>query len=193
MSEPIEIGTVAKKVIVVAADHTDIGGHHRDAIVKYLKGAGRKVIELEHGSKDDSYVKIAGVAALMIRSHRGKEGAPDSAVLIDKYGSGMSSVSNSVLGVIASVVWGPQMAREVTRKNNPRIICVPTFTEEREKGIVEISPKYAVEIVKAWLNTEFLEGISPEEQKKYIERERENLRIHLRSFGSIIRKIKTWR
>lgn len=78
------------------------------------------------------------------------------------------------------------MAREVTRKNNPRIICIPTYTEEIEKGIVEISPEYAVEIVKAWVNTEFLEGIPEEEQSKYIERERENLRIHLRSIKDII-------
>lgn len=98
--------TVSKKVIIVAADHTDEGGRHKDAIVDYLKRIGRTVIELEHESKDDSYVKIAGVAAHMTKGHHGKEGAPDSAVLIDKYGTGMSSVSNSFLGVIASCSLG---------------------------------------------------------------------------------------
>ena len=184
--------TVSKEIIIAAADHSDIGGEHLKAIVKFLREQKRKVKKVfveQHKSKDDSYVEIAETACSRIRrciTDINRQGCPDSAVLIDQFGTGMCSVANVFVGIIASVAWSPKIAYEVTRKNNPRVLCVPIYTSENGE-LIELSPEYTVNIVNAWLNTEFLDGIRKKDQQKYIDREEANRRIHISSINNYLR------
>lgn len=167
--------TVLKKAIVVASDHRGTKVHH--AVVDFLRERGREVISLADTHENDSYADIVRAACAYI-----DRGLADSAVLIDQFGSAVASVANMFFGIVAMNASSPYMAHEITRKNNPDVLCIPS--EGHEGGVV--SGKRAVAIVKEWLDTEFLEDVPAAERAKYEGRDDENRRIHLGIIDGLI-------
>ncbi len=160
--------TVPKQAIVVAADHR--GKKIHGAVIGYLRAQGRQVIPLVHTDEDDSYADIAREACAQV-----ERGLADSAILIDQFGSAVASVANMFMGAVAMTASSPYMAREITRKCNPNVLCIPS----EDKDGAELPPEEAVAIVSEWLQTEFLDGIPESERDKYEGRDEENRRIHL--------------
>lgn len=167
--------TISKVAIVVAADHR--GKKIHGAVVRFLRGRGRTVIALAHTDENDSYADIAREACAHI-----ERGTADSAILIDQFGSAVASVANMFFGTVAMTASSPHMAREIMRKCNPNVLCVPA---EGKDGS-EVSPREAVAIVKEWLDTEFLEGVPDADRRKYEGRDDENRRIHLGIIDGLI-------
>lgn len=160
--------SIAKQAIVVATDHRGAGTH--EAIVRFLERRGKTVISCPHRDANDSYADIAREACYRI-----ERGDADSAILIDQFGSAVASVANMFFGVVAMTASSAHMAYEITRKCNPDVLCVPA----EDKDGQETSPKDAVAIVKAWLDTEFLQDVPRGDRAKYEGRDDENRRIHL--------------
>jgi len=189
--------TIPKKVIAVGADHTDRGHKIRSALASFLESSGRRVVLLDNNSPDDSYVRIAEEICRTIIMGRliasqDRSDIPDSAILIDQFGSAMSSVANVFKGITAAVTWGPDVAYEVTRKNNPAVLCIPTQTQGI--GVLEeISPDYAIKIVEQWLNTEFLQDIPEKLRPRYILRQKENDRIHVSAIAQVVKQASLFR
>jgi len=74
------------------------------------------------------------------------------------------------------------MAREITRKNNPDVLCIPA--EGHDGG--DFSAERAVAIVSEWLDTEFLQDVPERDRPKYEGRDDENRRIHLGIIDGLI-------
>jgi len=182
--------TVKKEFIAIGTDHTDQGNKIRNAIIEYLESQSRKVKAFDHQSEEDSYVKIAEAVCKEVTYGQFREGFPDSAILIDQFGSAMSSVANLFYKIIASVAWDPKVAYEITRKNNPNVLCLSTQAVNNG-DLVKISPEFAVSIVDTWLKTDFLQNILEDQHEKYIKRQLQSERIHIMALGATLSVLRT--
>lgn len=167
--------SVPRKAIVVATDHR--GAKIHGAVVRFLRERGIAVISLAHSGANDSYADIAKEACSYI-----EKGEADSAILIDQFGSAVASVANLFFGIVAMTAASPYMAREITRKCNPDVLCIPA----EDKDGRPVSAKEAVAIAKAFLDTEFLQDVPAAQRAKYEGRDDENRRIHLGVIDSLI-------
>lgn len=160
--------TVSKKCIAVGSDHTDEGGVLKKAIIEYLISRGIEVVEVKPDRNDpnDDYIDIAIKACEKIL-----DGKADSAILIDLHGVGVNMVANRFLSIRSVVVWGPKICYDITARNNPDVICIPRISESLS-GFIEITPEWTIQIVKAWLDTNFLQGLDERKQDIYIGRQR---------------------
>ncbi len=131
-----------KTKIILAADHAGFE----------LKEKLKKVLEQNEITYDDlspklvegdDYPDIAFIAAQRVA--RGKL----MGVFVCGTGYGMSTAANKVKGIRATPVYNDKLARISRQDNDSNILCLGArLTDE----------KTAVNILKIWLTTRFLEG-----------------------------------
>ena len=102
------------------------------------------------------------------------QGKYDRAILICGTGMGMSIVSNKHKGVYAACVESVHTAKLSRAINNANILCLGGWLIGQEK---------AIEMVKAFLNTQFLQGLEDWRQKYLINAEKEVNKIENRIFN----------
>lgn len=196
--------TVSKKKILVVSDHTDLKNSIRNAVVELLKSRDIGYEIIERASEKDSYVKIAEQVCVRVGagSKRPHSDHPDSAVVIDKYGTGSSSAINTAVGLIAHIASEPISSREITVKNNPHILCIPVYIGlpackleingemvKVRNQIIENPIDNIQKTVESWLDTEYLAGIPDEDRPRYKERQEENYALHQHNIKAFMRTV----
>ena len=91
------------------------------------------------------YYQVASEVAPLVQ-----QGVYERAILICGTGAGMSVVSNKFKGVHAVACEGVYSARMARAINNANVLCMGGWI---------VGPEMAIEMVKAFLNTEWCEGL----------------------------------
>jgi len=131
------------KKIAIGCDHG--GFEYKNKIIQYLKEEGFEVIDSGTYTQDScDYPQIAKKVADLVAD---KE--VDRGILICGSGIGMSICANKVKGIRAALCSETTSARLSREHNNSNILCL---------GQRLIGEAMAIEIVKIWLNTEFMGG-----------------------------------
>ena len=119
----------------------------KEAIKAYLTEAGVGFDDL--GTVDlnevHPYYRVAGDVAPLVQN-----GTYEKAILICGTGAGMCVVSNKFKGVHAVACEGVYSARMARAINNANVLCMGGWI---------VGPEMAIEMVKAFLNTEWCEGL----------------------------------
>ncbi|MBR4768251.1 MAG: RpiB/LacA/LacB family sugar-phosphate isomerase [Lachnospiraceae bacterium] len=130
----------------------------KEAVKTYLTEAGIAFDDLGTTDLNDihPYYRVADETAPLVAN-----GTYDKAVLICGTGAGMSVVSNKHKGVSAVACEGVYSARMARAINNANILCMGGWI---------VGPEMAVEMVKAFLTTEWCQGLEDwrkENMKKF--------------------------
>ena len=119
----------------------------KEAVKAYLTEAGIAFDDL--GTVDlnevHPYYRVAGDVAPLVQN-----GIYEKAVLICGTGAGMCVVSNKFKGVHAVACEGVYSAKMARAINNANVLCMGGWI---------VGPEMAIEMVKAFLNTEWCEGL----------------------------------
>ena len=119
----------------------------KEAIKAYLTEAGVAFDDL--GTVDlnevHPYYRVASDVAPLVQN-----GTYEKAILICGTGAGMCVVSNKFKGVHAVACEGVYSARMARAINNANVLCMGGWI---------VGPEMAIEMVKAFLNTEWCEGL----------------------------------
>ena len=119
----------------------------KEAIKAYLTEAGVDFDDL--GTVDlnevHPYYRVAGDVAPLVQN-----GTYEKAILICGTGAGMCVVSNKFKGVHAVACEGVYSARMARAINNANVLCMGGWI---------VGPEMAIEMVKAFLETEWCEGL----------------------------------
>lgn len=131
--------------IVLGSDKSGFG--LKEAVKKHLIECGHEITDvgtqdMEHGIP---YFEVAPKAAEMVQSKEYEKG-----ILICGTGMGMAIVSNKFEGIYAAVVESVYAAKKSRAINNANILTMGGWV---------IAPEMGIEIVDAFLNTEFTEGL----------------------------------
>jgi len=119
----------------------------KEAIRAYLKEAGVDFDDLGTVDLNDvhPYYRVASDVAPLVQN-----GTYEKAILICGTGAGMCVVSNKFKGVHAVACEGVYSARMARAINNANVLCMGGWI---------VGPEMAIEMVKAFLNTEWCEGL----------------------------------
>jgi ribose 5-phosphate isomerase B len=131
------------EVIPIGADHAGFALKAR--LMEELRALGYEPLDVgTYGATSSDYPDFAHEVALQVERHGARRG-----VLLCGTGLGMSYAANRHSGVRAAVAWTPEVARLSREHNDANILILPArFVSEAE----------GVEILKAWLETEFAGG-----------------------------------
>lgn len=131
--------------IVIGSDKS--GYNLKEAIKAYLKENNHELIEIGTTQPDVGvpFFKVAPVAAEMVKS-----GKADRGILICGTGMGMAQVANKFRGIRAACVESVYAARMCRAINDSNILCMGGWIIAENMGI---------EMVKAFLGTEFTQGL----------------------------------
>ena len=143
------------EAIPIGADHA--GFVLKQRLVEELRALGYAPLDLgTDGPESTDYSDYAHQVASRVEQHQAAGG-----VLLCGTGLGMSYAANRHAGVRAAVAWLPEIARLAREHNDANVLILPArFVREAE----------GVEILKAWLDTEFAGGRHSRRVEK-IERE----------------------
>lgn len=130
-------------IIAIASDH---GGYQlKETIRKYLASRGLKVVDLGTNSEESVDYPIYGKAC----AEAVASGKADRGIVVCGTGIGISMAANKVHGIRCGLCTSVEMA-ELTRKhNNANMLALGGRTTD---------PELALEITRAWLDTEFEGG-----------------------------------
>ncbi len=119
----------------------------KEAIKAYLTGIGADFSDLGTVTEDNvhPYYEVASCVAPKVRS-----GEFDRAILICGTGAGMCIVANKYKGVHAVACEGVYSAKMARAINGANVLCMGGWI---------VGPEMAIEMVKAFLSTEWLEGL----------------------------------
>ncbi len=138
----------------------------KEAIKNYLKECGADFEDL--GTLDEEHVQpyyaVANKIAPLVQN-----GTFDRAILICGTGAGMSVVANKYKGVYAVACEGVYSARMARAINGANVLCMGGWI---------VGPEMAVDMTKAFLNTEWLEGLEDWRQ------------VNLRKFNAQVQAIE---
>lgn len=142
------------------------GFRAKEAIKNYLKECGADFEDL--GTLDEEHVQpyyaVANKIAPLVQN-----GTFDRAILICGTGAGMSVVANKYKGVYAVACEGVYSARMARAINGANVLCMGGWI---------VGPEMAVDMTKAFLNTEWLEGLEDWRQ------------VNLRKFNAQVQAIE---
>lgn len=129
--------------IAVGTDH---GGFFLKALlVRRLRSAGHRVTDVGTMSPDScDYPQIGAKVGEAVARGRARRG-----VLLCRSGGGMAVVANKFPGVRAVVCQSVSSVRHARRHNNANVLVL---------GAEGLSPRTAVQILTAWLETPFAGG-----------------------------------
>ena len=131
------------EVIPIGADHA--GFPLKERLVAELRGLGYEPLDLgTHSAESTDYPDYAHEVADRVEHHQADRG-----VLLCGTGLGMSYAANRHPGVRAAVAWTPEVARLAREHNDANVLILPARF---------VTPEDGVEILKAWLTTEFAGG-----------------------------------
>ncbi len=130
-------------IIALAADH---GGYElKNAVKEHLKERKIKVVDLGTNSADSvDYPEYGKACAEAVAS-----GKADLGIVCCGTGIGISIAANKVKGVRCGLCTSVEMATLTKQHNNANMIALGGRTT---------TPELAMEIVDAWLDTEFEGG-----------------------------------
>lgn len=119
----------------------------KEAIKAYLKSIDADFGDLGTVTEDNvhPYYEVASTVALKVQS-----GEYDRAILICGTGAGMCIVANKYKGVHAVACEGVYSAKMARAINGANVLCMGGWI---------VGPEMAIEMVKAFLETEWLEGL----------------------------------
>jgi len=137
------VSTDERSKIGIGSDHAAYELKVR--LAGFLESQGFEV--LDRGPHDGSSVDYADFAAAVCRDLL--SGKIDRAVLLCGSGIGMSMAANRYLGVRAALCATPELARLSRQHNNANILVL---------GARFIDPEQAIEVLTAWLATDFEGG-----------------------------------
>ena len=127
----------------ICNDHA--GVEYKNKLVKYLSSKGFEVVN--YGTDTEESVDYP------IYAHRladaVESGEVELGIALCGTGNGMAITLNKHQGVRAGLAWGTEIGRLVKQHNNANVLVLPARF---------ISYRMALEVVKAWLNTEFEGG-----------------------------------
>lgn len=149
--------------IAMANDHA--GYALKEEVKKYLQQQGHEV--LDFGTHDEESCDLPDFiypASLAVA-----EGKADRGIFIDGVGYGSAMIANKIYGVAAAVCQDPFCAELARSHSNTNVLCI---------GGKIIGSAIALEIVKVWMNTEFLADI--EKYKKRVDKVNEIAEKHLK-------------
>ena len=131
------------EVIPIGSDHA--GFQLKERLVEELKALGFEPLDVgTHGPESVDYPDFAHDVAKRVEHHEVQRG-----VLLCGTGLGMAYAANRHPGVRAAVAWSPEVARLARSHNDANVLVLPArFVSEGE----------GVDILRAWLETEFQGG-----------------------------------
>jgi ribose 5-phosphate isomerase B len=131
------------EVIPIGSDHA--GYHLKERLVEELRALGYEPQDLgTHSLESADYPDYAHKVALEVERHQAQRG-----VLLCGSGLGMSYAANRHPGVRAAVAWSPEVAKLAREHNDANILILPARFVSDDEG---------VEILRAWLETQFAGG-----------------------------------
>ncbi len=129
--------------IPIASDHA--GFELKERLRASLTEMGYSVQDIgTHGTASTDYADYAHPLAQEVA-----DGVADRGILLCGTGLGMSYVANRYPGVRAAVAWTPEIAALARKHNDANILVLPARF---------VSDEDALEILRAWLSTEFEGG-----------------------------------
>jgi ribose 5-phosphate isomerase B len=129
--------------IPIGADHA--GYQMKERLVAELRALGYEPLDIgTHSAESVDYPEFAHDVASRVEHHDAERG-----VLLCGTGLGMAYAANRHRGVRAAVAWSPEVARLAREHNDANVLILPSRFVSEEEG---------VEILKAWLGTEFAGG-----------------------------------
>lgn len=130
-------------MIYIACDHGGI--ELKQAVKNMLAAGGEEVVDL--GTNTPESVDYPDYGIAVGERVAGEDGA--KGIVICKTGVGMSIAANKVKGVRCALCVNPEMGRLCREHNNANVLAL---------GASNTDEKTALEIVKAFLSTEFAGG-----------------------------------
>ncbi len=130
--------------IGMACDHA---GHElKEEIKTYLQNEGHEVIDFGTDNQEScdlsDYVYPASVAV--------SEGQVERGIFVDGVGYGSAMIANKLPGIFAAVCQDPFCASLARSHSNTNVLCL---------GGKIIGSALALEVVKTWINTDYLSNI----------------------------------
>jgi ribose 5-phosphate isomerase B len=143
--------------IALAADHA--GYEEKEKIKATLDELGIEYVDMGTASTDSvdypDYARKVGEAV--------SSGDFEQGLLVCGSGTGMAIAANKIHGVRAAVAWSPDIARLARQHNDANVLSLPArFMSEGD----------AVNVVKAWFETDFEGGRHAKRVEKITELER---------------------
>lgn len=129
--------------IAIGNDHA--GTEYKVAIVEYLQSKGIEVLNFGTDSLDSvDYPDFVHPVASRVNDKQ-----VDLGILVCGTGNGVAMTANKYQNVRAGLCWNKEIVQLIKEHNNANILCLPArFT----------SIAQAIEMVKTYLETEFLGG-----------------------------------
>ena len=129
--------------IGICSDHA--GFEYKTKIISYLLGKGYDVVNFGTDSTDSmDYPDVAHPLANAV-----EKGEVDCGIALCGTGNGMAITLNHHKGIRAGLAWNKAVATLVKEHNNANVLVLPARF---------ISYLSALNLIKAWLNTEFAGG-----------------------------------
>lgn len=129
--------------IGICSDHA--GFEYKTKIISYLLGKGYDVVNFGTDSTDSmDYPDVAHPLANAV-----ERGEVDCGIALCGTGNGMAITLNHHKGIRAGLAWNKAVATLVKEHNNANVLVLPARF---------ISYLSAINLIKAWLNTEFAGG-----------------------------------
>jgi ribose 5-phosphate isomerase B len=149
--------------IALASDHA--GYSLKEEIKAVLKGQGHEIEDF--GTHDEDAVDLPDhvyPAALAVG-----EGRVDRGIFVDGVGYGSALIANRIHGVYAAVCQDPFCASLARSHSDTNVLCI---------GGKIIGSALALEVVRAWMATEFLGDV--DRYRRRVDKVREISERHLR-------------
>lgn len=129
--------------IGICSDHA--GFEYKTKIISYLLGKGYEVVNFGTDSTESmDYPDVAHPLADAV-----EKGEVDCGIALCGTGNGMAITLNHHKGIRAGLAWNKAVATLVKEHNNANVLVLPARF---------ISYLSALNLIKAWLNTEFAGG-----------------------------------
>jgi ribose 5-phosphate isomerase B len=129
--------------IAIGSDHA--GFEIKKIIVEYLKNKNHEIYDKgTHSTESVDYPDFGHAVACAV-----KKKEADLGIVICGSGNGINMSANKHQGIRSALCWNPEIARLAKQHNNANILALPGRF---------VSPELAIEIVEAFLNTEFEGG-----------------------------------
>ena len=149
--------------IAMASDHA--GFALKEELKVLLEADGHEVIDF--GARSEDAVDLSDhvyPAALAVATGEAERG-----VFVDGVGYGSAMIANRILGVDAAVCQDPFCAGLARSHSNTNVLCI---------GGKIIGSALALEVVRAWMTTEFLGDV--DRYRRRVDKVREISERHLR-------------
>lgn len=139
--------------IAIACDHA--GFTLKEQVKVFLQNAGHEILDFGTSSEEScdlsDHIYPAAIAVAKSKAQRG--------IFIDGVGYGSALIANKISGLYAAVCQDPFCAQLARSHSNTNILCI---------GAKLIGSGIAMEIVNAWMTTEFL--CDQEKYKKRVDK-----------------------